>query len=111
MKYKIGTILKNRNGKTLEVIGFEDRFVVMRHQQNGKQYMRFPKDVDKYYKIVAQPVEEEWRVIVKNNRHGHTIGQHTECGSFEEVTKELHRQFDYNHLQTDTTARIIEMYV
>lgn len=52
MKYQVGTILKNRQGKTLEVIGFEDRFVVMKHQQNGKQYMRFPEDVDKYYKVV-----------------------------------------------------------
>ena len=53
----------------------------------------------------------EWRVIVKDNRKGYTIGQHTECGSFEEVVRELHRKFDYNHLQTDTTSQIIEMYV
>lgn len=51
MKYQVGTKLVNRNGKKLVVTGFEDRFVVMRHE-NGKQYMRFPEDVDKYYKVV-----------------------------------------------------------
>ena len=52
MKYQTGTILKNRQGKTLEVRGYEDNFVIMIHQQNKKQYMRLEQDVDKYYKIV-----------------------------------------------------------
>ena len=70
MKYQIGTKLVNRQGKELVVTGFEDRFVVMKHE-NGKQYMRFPEDVDKYYKIVAQPVEEQSNLknsTKKNNR-------------------------------------------